>query len=278
MSVKAAGNHAESFLRDIEVLQKSLLEFDKVCMDENFTKLVDELKNRGQSTILNPQYLESLTTKTILRDVCFYNNLESSKYKYKCSSKQKLFFLYGLYHNYCWRIFDQLYNPMVERTYNEFCAGGTAYSQDPLMEKCLELIKQQKISQQKKFYTAILNDLEVIREKLHAHKEGIVYYSELLFENGASSSITRVVTDDRFNLRYFASVKMESNSEFRFKYRGGDIDKPEVYSPMEGAHMININNLRNIIDTIFKIPSKGRLKKNSNKGKLFRFLLKLIYF
>ena len=70
---------------------------------------------------------------------------------------------------------------------------------------------------------------------------------------------------------------MESNSEFRFKYRGGDIDNI-VYSPMEGAHMININNLRNIIDTIFKIPTKGRLKKNSNQGKLFRFLLKLIYF
>ena len=276
MSAKSS-KYADSFRGNLEFLQKYLVEFEEVCGDENFTKLVDELNKRGQSTIPDPNYLESLTTKKLLQDICLYINTESAKYNYKSTNKEKLFFLYGLYHNYCWKMFDRMYNPKQEGCTSSVCSGGSPFSQDPLMKECMDLIKGAKASQQKKFYTGILNDLETIRFKLHAYKESLVKFSESLVENGALNSITRLVSTDHFDNKYFASVKMENNAVFRFMY------KPEeegqiVLLPIGGAHLININSLRNIIDTIFKIPKRGRLKKNSDKGKLVRLLLKLLYF
>ena len=71
------------------------------------------------------------------------------------TNNEKLSLLYGLYHNYCWRKFDKLYNPMVETSHGDwrFCAGRTEFSQDPLMIKCNDLIKVSKASQQKTFLT-----------------------------------------------------------------------------------------------------------------------------
>ena len=276
MSAKSS-QHADSFRAKLESLQKHLVEFEEVCGDKNFTKLVDELNKRGQSTIPDPNYLESLTTNKLLKDICFYSNKESARYKYKSTNKGKLFFLYGLYHNYCWKKFDRLYNPIQEGNTGEICSGGSWYSEDSLTKECKDLIKGAKASQQKKYYTTILDDLETIRFKLHAYKESLAKFSESLVENGALNSITRLVSPDHFDNKYFASVKMENNSVFKFLY------KPEeegeiILTPVGGAHKININNLRNIIDTIFKIPMKRGLQKNSDKGKLFRLLLKLLYF
>jgi hypothetical protein len=69
------------------------------------------------------------------------------------TNKEKLSLLYGLYYNYCWRQFDELYNPMVETSHGgwRFCAGETEFSQDPLMIKCNDLIKVSKASQQNTF-------------------------------------------------------------------------------------------------------------------------------
>ena len=278
MSAKSSSSKfADSFRANLELLQKHLVQFEKVCGDENFTKLVDELNNIGQSTIPDPTYLESLTTNKLLKDICYYSNAESAKYKYNCTNKQKLFFLYGLYHNYCWRTFDMLYNPTIEGYSGGLCSGGTQYSQDILMIECKDLIKGAKTSQHKKFFTGILDDLEGIRFKLHACKESLVKFSESLVENGALNSFTRLVSTDHFDNKYFASVKMENNAVFRFMYKDG-YEGTIVLLPIGGAHSININSLRNIIDTIFKIPIRGRLKKNRDKGKLLRLLLKLLYF
>jgi len=276
MSAKSS-QHADEFRGKLESLQKHLVEFEEVCGDKNFTKLVDELNKIGQSTIPDPTYLESLTTNKLLKDICYYSNAESAKYKYNCTNKQKLFFLYGLYHNYCWRTFDMLYNPTIEGYSGGLCSGGTQYSQDILMIECKDLIKGAKTSQHKKFFTGILDDLEGIRFKLHACKESLVKFSESLVENGALNSITRLVSTDHFDNKYFASVKMENNAVFRFMYKDGD-EGTIVLMPVGGAHSINIKSLRNIIDTIFKIPIRGRLKKNSDKGKLLRLLLTLLYF
>ena len=162
-----------------------------------------------------------------------------------------------------------LYNPTIEGYSGGLCSGGTQYSQDILMIECKDLIKGAKANQQKKFYTGILDDLEGIRFKLHACKESLVKFSESLVENGALNSITRVVSPDHFDNKYFASVKMENNAVFRFMYKDG-YEGTIVLLPIGGAHSINIDSLRNIIDTIFKIPIRGRLKKNSEKGKLLR--------
>ena len=81
--------------------------------------------------------------------------------------------------------------------------------------------------------------------------------------------MARVVSRDNFDNKYFQSLAFDNNSEFIFKYKSVLEDKNDK-SPMDAAHLIDINSLRNIIDTIFKIPRKGRLKKNSDKGKLLR--------
>jgi hypothetical protein len=78
-------------------------------MDENLTKLF----NRGQSTIHKSDYLDSLTSNIILKDILLYRPEQIAKFKHPMTNKEKLSLLYGLYHNYCWRQFDRLYNPKV---------------------------------------------------------------------------------------------------------------------------------------------------------------------
>ena len=72
----------------------------------------------------------------------------------------------------------------------------------------------------------------------------------------ALNKITRVVDQDIFTKKSFVSVKLEyNNAEFHFKYKAGAEDQI-VLSPIVGAHKIDIEKLRNIIDLIFKIPTK----------------------
>ena len=143
----------DSFIGGVVRLQKKLEVFEEVCMDENFTKLFNELNKRGQSSIHQSDYLDSLTSSIILKDVLSYRPEQIAKFKYPMSNKEKLSLLYGLYHNYCWRVFDRLYNPKVDGSfgYSELCAGGTQYSQDSLMIECKNLIKVFKASQKNNF-------------------------------------------------------------------------------------------------------------------------------
>ena len=144
MSAKSS-DYADPFINYKNYLQRRFVKFEKVCRDENLTKLFNELNNRRQSTIPSSDNLGSLSSKIILKDSCFYSSVESAELNYQITNKkEKLFLLYGLYHNYCWRIFDQLYNPMVEVSDGDCCAGGSQFSQDPLMIKCKDLIKEQK--------------------------------------------------------------------------------------------------------------------------------------
>ena len=142
---------------------------------------------------------------------------------------------------------------------------------------CKDLIREQNTKQQKAFYSAFLEELEVIRDRLHVEKEAIRWSFDQLKENDvALSKITFIVDDDCFNKKYFASVKLECKAEIHFTYRAED---QIVLSPIVGAHEIDIKKLRNIIDKILKIPTivqmskiptkRGRLKKNSEKGRLY---------
>ncbi len=146
----------------VVVLQKQLEVFEEVCMDENFTKLFNELNKRGQSSIHQSDYLDSLTSSIILKGILSYRPEQIAKLKYPMSNKEKLFLLYELYHNYCWRVFDRLYNTKVDGSFgnSELNAGETEYSQDFLMIECQDLIKKSKASHLKKIYERRHDELE----------------------------------------------------------------------------------------------------------------------
>ena len=250
------------FQHSVSALDENFGLFEDVCLDLNFTKLVDEVKNKGPSTIQHPDFIDSLTVKAICKDISFYGRKQLKRFEStNITNKEKLLLLYGLYHNYCWKMFDKLYNPVQERSR----AGGDLHSQHQLMKKCTEFLDRIN----KTLYERYLSQIETIRDRLHEFKEVFRESSKTLFEDGALSKMARVVSNDHFDNKYFQSLKFDNNTEFIFKYKSaleGENDK----SPMDAAHLININSLRNIIDTIFKIPKKGRLKKNSEKGKLLR--------
>ncbi len=140
---------------------------------------------------------------------------------------------------------------------------------------CKDLIIEQNTKQQKAFYSAFLEELKVIRDRLHGEKEAIRWNFDQLKENDvALSKITFIVDDDCFNKKYFASVKLECKAEIHFTYTARAEDQI-VLSPIVEAHKKDIKKLRNKIDKIFKIPTivqmfkiprkRGRLKKNSEQ-------------
>jgi hypothetical protein len=123
-------------------------------------KLFFFINTRTEVAVPNADYLGSLSSKMILQNICHYSTKESANFNYAMTNMEKLFLLYGLYHNYLWRNFDQLYNAKVEGSEGDYCAGGCSYSQDPLMMKiCKDLIIEQKHKQQKAFYSAFLEEL-----------------------------------------------------------------------------------------------------------------------
>ena len=139
------------------------------------------------------------------------------------------------------------------------------------MIECKNLIEVSKTSQQKRYYEGRYDELERIRERLHALKETIRHFSDTLSENDvALNHLTRVVDEDNFYKKYFANLTLDCNGVIPFNYESsGRVN----LSPMEGAHGIDIDQLRIMINLIFKIkfPRKqgGRLKRNNSKrGKL----------
>ena len=267
---------SELVLSGLVHLQNDLGEFEEVCMDENFTKLFNELNKRGQSTIHKSDYLDSLTSSIILKDILLYRPEQVVQLNHPMTNKEKLSLLYGLYHNYCLRQFDRLYNPKLAGGSfgdSQLWAGGTYYSQHPLMIECKNLIKISKASQQKKFYEGRYDELERIGERLHALKETIKHFSDTLSQDNGLNQLTRVVDEDNFNKKYFTKLTLDCNGVIPFKYVASD---RKNLTPMSGAHTIAIDKLRKMIDLIFKIK---RLKKNSSKkGRLYLLLLKLLFF
>ena len=278
MAAKSSG-HSHPFIGSKIYLEKAVAEFEEVRGDENFQKLFYFINTRVDSPVVpNADYLLKLSSKMILKDICRYSSKESAKFNHAMTNKEKLFLLYGLYHNYLWRTFDRLYNRRLEGSEGAYCTGGCEHSQDYLMEICKDLIKEQKNKQQKQFYSAFLEELEDVRDRLHVEKEAVRWNLDQLDENDvAKNKITYVVDEDCFTKKYFASIKLECGAEIHFKYFRTE-DQIDL-SPMVGAHKIDIEKLRNIIDKIFKIPTivemfknptkRRRLKKNSEKGRLY---------
>ena len=75
----------------------------------------------------------------------------------------------------------------------------------------------------------------------------------------ALNQLTRVVDEDNFNKKYFAKHTLDCNGVIPFKYVASD---RKNLSPMSGAHTIDIDKLRKMIDLIFKIK---KLKRNNSK-------------
>ena len=262
MSSKLGVAYAE-FLFALSRLEDNFVLFEDVYSDLNFTKLVDEVKNKGPPTIQYPDFLDSLTVKAICKDTSFYGRKQLTRHESSnITNKEKLLLLYGLYHNYCWKMYDKLYNPVQEGSR----AGGDSHSQNPLMLQCTEFLDRNRNKSSKIVYEKFLSRIEIIRDRLFEFKEAFRESSKTLYENGDLRKMTRVVSEDHFNNKYFQSLAFDNNSEFIFKYYSDFEDKNDK-SPMDAADSINIKSLRNIIDTIFKIPKRGRLKKNSDKGK-----------
>jgi hypothetical protein len=139
------------------------------------------------------------------------------------------------------------------------------------MIECQNLIEVSKASQQKQFYEGRYDELERIRERLHALKETIRHFSDTLSDNDvALNHLTRVVDEDNFYKNILANLTLDCNGVIPFLYvSSGRVN----LSPMLGAHAIDIDQLRKMIVLILKIkiPRKqgGRLKRNNNKrGKL----------
>ena len=135
------------------------------------------------------------------------------------------------------------------------------------MIECQNLIEKSKASQQKQFYEGRYDELERIRERLHALKDTIRHFSDTLSGDNdvALNHLTRVVDEDNFYKKYFANLTLDCKGVIPFLYvSSGRVN----LSPMLGAHEIDIDQLRKMIDLIFKIkiPRKqGRLKRNNSK-------------
>ena len=292
MAAKSSG-YSHPFIGSKSYLEKMLVEFEEVRGDENFQKLFFYINTRVESTVVpNADYLQKLSLKLILKDVCFYSPKESKNFNHAMTNKEKLFLLYGLYHNYLWRTFDQLYNPMIEESEGYDCAGGCSYSQDYLMIMCKDLIEQQESRPQKNFYSALLEELYELRGRLHNEKELIKRNLDQLSQSeAAKNKLFYIVHEDGFTKKYFEKLKLECKAEIHFTYKhsethnlyshvSGDRSGDQiVLTPDVGAHSIDIKQLRKVISKIFKIPTivqmfkipqkRGRLKKNSEKGRLY---------
>ena len=75
---------------------------------------------------------------------------------------------------------------MIEEYEGFDCAGGCSYSQDYLMIMCKDLIEQKTIKQEKAFYSAFLDELERLRDRLHNEKEIIKWNLDQLSQSEAA--------------------------------------------------------------------------------------------
>ena len=96
-------------------------------------------------------------------------------------------------------------------------------------------------------------------------------FSDTLSDNDvALNHLTRVVDEDNFYKKYFANLTLDFKGVIPFLY----VSSSRLnLSPMMGADAIDIDQLRKMIDLIFKIKiatkQGGRLKRNNSKrGKL----------
>ena len=288
MAAKSCG-HSHPFIGSKIYLANAVAEFEEVRGDENFQKLFYFINTRVESTVVpNADYLQKLSSKTILKEVCLYSPTESKNFNHAMTNKEKLFLLYGLYHNYLWRTFDLLYNPMIEGSERDDCAGGCPHSQDYLMIMGKDIIKQKTSNQEKLFYSGLLDEVEGLRDRLHDEKELIKRnLTHLSQSEAAKNKLFYIVHEDGFTKKYFEKLELECKAEIHFTYKHSEFEQrlrgdKIVLTPDVGAHNIDIKQLRNILSKIFKIPTivqmfkppsthskRRRLKKNSEKGRLY---------
>ena len=288
MAAKSCG-HSHPFIGSKIYLANAVAEFEEVRGDENFQKLFYFINTRVEPTVVpNANYLEKLSSKTILKEVCLYSPTESKNFNHAMTNKEKLFLLYGLYHNYLWRTFDLLYNPMIEGSERDDCAGGCPHSQDYLMIMGKDIIKQKTSNQEKLFYSGLLDEVEGLRDRLHDEKELIKRnLTHLSQSEAAKNKLFYIVHEDGFTKKYFEKLELECKAEIHFTYKHSEFEQrlrgdKIVLTPDVGAHNIDIKQLRNILSKIFKIPTivqmfkppsthskRRRLKKNSEKGRLY---------
>ena len=288
MAAKSCG-HSHPFIGSKIYLANAVAEFEEVRGDENFQKLFYFINTRVEPTVVpNANYLEKLSSKTILKEVCLYSPTESKNFNHAMTNKEKLFLLYGLYHNYLLRTFDLLYNPMIEGSERDDCAGGCPHSQDYLMIMGKDIIKQKTSNQEKLFYSGLLDEVEGLRDRLHDEKELIKRnLTHLSQSEAAKNKLFYIVHEDGFTKKYFEKLELECKAEIHFTYKHSEFEQrlrgdKIVLTPDVGAHNIDIKQLRNILSKIFKIPTivqmfkppsthskRRRLKKNSEKGRLY---------
>ena len=142
------------------------------------------------------------------------------------TNKEKLFLLYGLYHSYLWKTIDLLYNPMIEGSEGDDCAGGCPHSQDYLMIMFKGLIEQQESRPQKNFYSALLEELYELRGRLHNEKELIKRNLDQLSQSeAAKNKLFYIVHENGFTKKYFEKLELECKAEIHFTYKHSDFEQ-----------------------------------------------------
>jgi hypothetical protein len=236
--------------------------FEKICMDENFEDLVDELLKKQQ--FIKSKFLDSLTAKTILSEITFYGNKDSSKIEYDITNRDKLLLIFCLYHNWAWRKFVQLYQRYEE--------GGASYSQCALLLELTKLLNAEKSRPAQRRLDIQISVLETDRDRIDdlRKKKLQSFVDELDTRKALKSKIVRTREPglaDYIARYYIKSVIFESGQVFEFNYKCPDTRK-NCIKPNEGANNIKPSPLREIIKTIFEIPPNRRIQMESDGMKL----------
>jgi hypothetical protein len=231
--------------------------FQKICNDENFEDLVDELLKKKQ--FIKSKFLDSLTAKTILNEITFYGNKDSSKIDYDITNRDKLLLIFCLYHNWAWRKFVQIYQRADE--------GGASYSQCVLLLAFTELLNAEKKRPAQVKLDVQISEFETDRDLIYDLQKKLQSFVDELDERKAlKSKIVRPRdkgTADYVTRYFIKSVIFESGQEFKFNYKCPDT-RNNCIKPNEGANNIKLQPLSQIIKTIFEIPSNRRIQMESD--------------
>ena len=245
----------------VKEFKENFDKFQKICNDENFEDLVGELLKKKQ--FIKSKFLDSLTAKTILNEITFYANKDSSKIDYDITNRDKLLLIFCLYHNCAWRKWVQLYQRGDE--------GGASYSQCVLLLAFTDLLNAEKKRPAQIKLDVQISELETDRDIIHdLQKKLQSFVHELEERKDLKSKIVRPrdkATADYVSRYFIQSVIFESGQKFQFNYKCSDTMK-NCLKPNEGANYIKIQPLREIIKTIFEIPLNRRIQMESDGMKL----------
>ena len=253
-----------TFQGQVKEFKENSVKFDNICSNKNFAHLINELMTKKQS--IKSEFLDSLTAKTILTEITFYGNKNSSKDEYDITNLEKLLLIFCIYHNFAWRKFVQLYQGEEKDG-----TGGHSYSQFNLVPECNTLLKSSaKIPVEHKRVDVLMSELESISERIDDLRKKLRSNVDLLDSKSIlKSKIGRkdAKSTDIITRYYINSVRFESGQILVFKYKCPDT-RENCLKPNAGADHIKITPLLDMIKIIFQNPTRRKIQLESDGMKL----------